>query len=152
MSEGSLPPFRSIWLRFSPAALLRGPLGKVAGRLRRRRATLAADPNVDPGLRSRAAGALGEHTKAHAALFERASRLREKSERLEQSGTPSESARNRAARAEWEAADSLAELRTTFAASAGDEGARAFDIEVRESHPALGTIHARPDNRSGRRF
>lgn len=103
---------------------------------------------VDPDLRSRAAATLGEHTKAHAALFERASRLREKAERLERAGTPSESARNRAARAEWEAAESLAERRTSFAASTGDEGARAFDLEVRESYPALDASYARSDRRS----
>lgn len=150
MSEGSLPPFRSIWLRFSPAALLRGKLDKVSGRLRRRRAAPVA-PKADPSLRSRAAATLGEHTKAHSALFERASRLREKAERLERTGTPSESARNRAARAEREAADSLSELRTSFAAFAGDEWAQAFDLEVRESYPALHASYARPDNRLGRR-
>ncbi|HEX2729075.1 MAG TPA: hypothetical protein VHM16_04925 [Rubrobacteraceae bacterium] len=144
MSEGSLPPFRSIWLRFSPATLLRGPLGKVSARLRRRREA----PPAATDLRSRAAVTLGEHTKAHAALFERASRLREKAERLERAGTPSESARNRAARAEWEAAENLAELRTSFTASAGDDGARAFDLEVRESYPALGASYARSNRRS----
>lgn len=144
MSEGSLPPFRSIWIRFSPAALLRGKLGKVSGHLRRRR----AKPPAEPDLRSRAAVTLGAHTKAHASLFERFSRLREKAERLERAGTPSESARNRAARAEREAAESLVELRTSFAASDGEEGARAFDLEVRESYPALGASYARSDRRS----
>lgn len=147
MSEGSLPPFRSIWLRFSPAALLRGKLGKNSGRLRRRRAM----PPADPDLRSRAATTLREHAKAHAALFERASRLREKAERLERAGTPSESARNRATRAESEAADSLFEPRAAFAASDGDEGARAFDLAVRESYPALGASYVRTEYRSDRR-
>lgn len=148
MSEGSLPPFRSIWLRFSPAALLRKPLGKLSGRLGSGRLRRRATPPADPDLRSRAAGALGEHTKAHSALFERAARLREKVERLERAGTPSESARNRAARAEREAAESLAEPRSAFAASDGEEGARAFDLAVRESYPALGASYARPSSRS----
>lgn len=103
---------------------------------------------MDPDLRSRAAAAVKEHSRIHAALFERASRLREKAERLESAGTPSESAHNRAARAEWEATESLADLRASFAVSDGEEGARTFDLVVRESYPALGSSYVRPERRS----
>src|SRR3712207_824431 len=94
MNEESLPPFASVRLRSLPRTLGLG-LGRLFGRLRRRR----GDAPEDPTLRSRAASAIREYAEAHAALFERAERLREKAERLEKEGTPSESARNRAERA-----------------------------------------------------
>lgn len=133
MSEGSLPPFRSIWLRFSPASLVRRPLGRIAGRLRGRR----QDTAPDPGLRARAAEEIRAYAEAHAAVFERAARLREKADRLEKDGTPSESAHNRAARAEREVGSGLADLRSTFATSGGEEGLRAFDIELESCYPAF---------------
>lgn len=138
MSEGSLPPFRSIWLRFSPASLVRRPLGRIAGRLRGRR----QDTVPDPGLRARAAEEIRAYAEAHTALFERAARLREKADRLESAGTPSESARNRAARAEREVRSGLGDLRSTFATSDGKEGLRAFDLEVEGRYPALGIPEA----------
>lgn len=138
MSEGSLPPFRSIWLRFSPASLIKRPLGRIAGSLRGRR----QDTAPDPGLRARAAEVIREYAEAHAAIFERAARLREKADRLDRAGTPSESARNRAARAEREAGSGLAELRFAFATTGGEEGLRAFDLEVESRYPALGIPEA----------
>ena len=89
-------------------------------------------------MRSRAASAIREYADAHAALFERAERLREKAERLERAGTPSESARNRAERARREVEAGLAALRASFAASVGgSEGQRAFDREVEILYPVF---------------
>ena len=89
-------------------------------------------------MRSLAASAIREYAEAHAALFERAERLREKAERLEKDGTPSESARNRAERAMREVEAGLAALRATFAASAGEhEGRHAFDREVERRYPTV---------------
>src|SRR5918998_322310 len=96
MNEGSLPSFASVRLRSLPRTIGIG-FGRLFGRLRRRRDESPAPE--DPTLRSRAASAIREYAEAHAALFERAERLREKAERLENEGTPSESARNRAERA-----------------------------------------------------
>jgi uncharacterized coiled-coil DUF342 family protein len=79
-----------------------------------------------------------EYAEAHAALIERAERLREKAERLEEEGTPSESARNRAERAMREVEAGLAALRASFAASAGErEGLHAFDREVERRYPTF---------------
>jgi ferric-dicitrate binding protein FerR (iron transport regulator) len=89
-------------------------------------------------LRSRAASIIQEYADAHAALFERADRLKEKVERLEKDGTPSESARNRAERARREIEAGLAALRASFAASVGGrEGWHAFDREVERRYPAF---------------
>ena len=64
--------------------------------------------------------------------------MREKAERLERGGTPSESARNRAERARREVEVGLAALRASFAASAGGrEGWRAFDREVERRYPTF---------------
>lgn len=71
------------------------------------------------------------------ALFDRALRLREKTERLDREGIPSESARNRSDRATSEVADSLSELRESLAVSSGDDRMRAFDEEVKRRYPAL---------------
>lgn len=141
MSEGSLPPFRSIWPRFSPGGLLKRPFGRLARRLRTRG---EEDVAPNPGLRARAAEAIQLHTETHAALFERAARLREKAERLESLGTPSESAVNRAERAEREAELGLSELRGAFVASNGEEGRRAFDSEVENRYPSLRVPNASP--------
>ncbi len=135
MNEGSLPSFASVRLRSLPRRVGIG-LGRLFGRLRRWRGDSPAPE--DPTLRSRAASAIREYAEAHAALFERAERLREKAERLEKDGTPSESARNRAERAMREVEAGLAALRASFAASAGEhEGHRAFDREVERRYPAF---------------
>jgi uncharacterized coiled-coil DUF342 family protein len=120
MSEGSLPPFGSVGLRWT----VKRALGRLFGRRRRE----------DPALVSRAASAIREYADAHPTLFERAERLREKAERLERAGTPSESARNRAERARREVEAGLATLRASFAAS-GSESRRAFDREVERRYP-----------------
>ena len=54
------------------------------------------EPAPDLALISLAASAIREYAAKHAALFERAERLREKADRLEKAGIPSESAANRA--------------------------------------------------------
>jgi hypothetical protein len=134
MNEGSLPSFATVALRSLPGAVGRG-FGRLFGWLRRRKDD--STPG-DPALRSRAASIIREYADVHAALFERAERLREKAERLEKDGTPSESARNRAERARREVEAGLATLRAAFAASVGGhEGWRAFDREVERRYPAL---------------
>ena len=94
---------------------------------------------MDPALRSLAASAILEYAAENAALFERAERLREKAERLERAGIPSESAANRAERARMEVETALLALRASFASSAGGSaGERAFDHEVEHLYPSLG--------------
>jgi hypothetical protein len=89
----------------------------------------------------RAASAIREYAREHAALFERAQRLREKAERLERVGTPSESAANRAERARMEVEAGLLALRASFASSVGGSaGERAFDHEVERLYPTLGAL------------
>jgi ferric-dicitrate binding protein FerR (iron transport regulator) len=128
MNQESLPFFAHLALRSFP-----GTFKRALGRLFKRRRG-----EEDPTLRSRAASAIREYAEAHATLFERAERLREKAERLERAGTPSESARNRAVRARREVEAGLAALRASFAASAGgSEGHRAFDREVTLRYPAF---------------
>ena len=73
----------------------------------------------------------------HATLLERAERLAAKARRLEEAGTPSESANNRAARAGEAVEGGLAALRGAFVASDGEEGSEAFDREVGRRLPAL---------------
>jgi hypothetical protein len=127
MNEESLPSSESVALRYLPGAV---GLGRLFGRLRRRK--------EDPTLRSRAASVIREYADAHSTLFERAERLRQKAERLEKNGTPSESARHRAERAMREVEAGLAALRASFAVSAGEpEGRRAFDREVERRYPAF---------------
>ena len=69
--------------------------------------------------------------------------MREKAERLEKGGTPSESARNRAERAVREVEAGLAALRASFeseASAGGSEGRSVFDIfdrEVERRYPAF---------------
>src|ERR687890_1445515 len=96
------------------------------------------EPAPDLALIPRAALAIREYAREHAALFERAQRLREKAERLERAGTPSESAANRAERARMEVEAGLIVLRDAFAVSL-EERERAFDHEVGRLYPALGT-------------
>ena len=122
-------------LRSLPGAVRR-VLDRLAGRGRRRVEEEAAP--ADPALGTLAASAIGEYAEAHRALFERAERLGQKAKRLKDSGTPSESANNRAERARREVEAGLATLRDSFAASAGAEGARAFDLEVARRYPSLG--------------
>jgi hypothetical protein len=88
---------------------------------------------------SLAASAIREYAGKHAALFERAERLREKADRLEKAGIPSESAANRAERARKEVEAGLLALRSSFASSVGGSaGERAFDHEVERLYPTLG--------------
>ena len=84
--------------------------------------------------------AIRRHAGEHAALFERAERLAVKAGRLEEAGTPSESASNRATRAREEVEAGLAALRDVFVASEGEEGAWAFDREVGRRFPKLGPL------------
>jgi len=126
MSEISLPVLRTLRLRSFPRIA-----GRVLGRFFGRR-----DGEPDAALLSQAASAIGEHARDHAALFERAERLRAKADRLERAGTPSESANNRAERARMEVAAGLLILRDGFAQSVG-ERRRAFDREVGRLYPTL---------------
>ena len=99
---------------------------------------------VDPALDARAASVVGRHAGERTALFERAERLSGKALRLEEAGTPSESASNRAARAREEIEAGLIALRSAFVASEGDESGEAFDREVLKRYPALGLrLHGR---------
>lgn len=131
MSEGSLPPFRRVVPRLSPLSLLRQTLGRLSGRLRTGRRPETEDPEV----RSRVASAIRAHAESHATLFERAARLRARTERLERQGTPSDSAANRAGRAEDEVRASLADLRSSFAGS--DEELAAFERELGRHYPVF---------------
>jgi ferric-dicitrate binding protein FerR (iron transport regulator) len=127
MSESSLPLLGSLRLRSFPG-VARRVLGRLFGR-----------KGPDPALVSRAASAIREYARDHAALFERAERLHAKADRLEREGIPSESAANRAERARREVEIGLLALRASFAASAGGrEGERAFDHEVERMYSRLG--------------
>jgi len=116
-----------------PGAIKRA-VGHLFGRPRRR----APEPAPDPAVVSRAGAAIGRYAGEHATLIERAERLAAKARRLEEAGTPSESANNRAARAMEAAEAGLAALRDAFVASDGEEGGEAFDREVGRRLPALG--------------
>lgn len=63
-----------------------------------------------------------------------------RAERLEQEGTPSDSARNRAERAREEVVDELVRLRRSLSASGEPGAARALDLEVTKMDPPI-----RPD-------
>jgi hypothetical protein len=78
-------------------------------------------------LESRAIRSVRDYLDAHAANLERAVRLEEKAERLEEAGIPSESARNRAEWARGEIVPGLVALRASFVERAGHKGARAFN-------------------------
>jgi hypothetical protein len=130
MSEISLPLLRSLRLR-SFAGVARRVLGRVFGRRKREEAP-------DLALASQAAALIRDYARDHAALFEREQRLREKADRLEGAGTPSESAANRAERARLEVEAGLFALRDAFAVSL-KERERAFDHQVGRLYPALGT-------------
>jgi hypothetical protein len=128
MSEGSLPPFGISGTKSLPGALRRA-LGAIFG--------LPSRPEPGPGLGLRAGSAIGRHADEHAALFERAERLTVKARRLEEAGTPSESANNRAGRARQAEDAGLAALRDAFIASEGRDGGEAFDLEVSRRFPVL---------------
>jgi hypothetical protein len=125
MSEISLPLLGTLRLRYFP-----GPVRRVLGRFfgRRRR---------KPDLTLQAASLVTEYARENTALFERAERLRQKADRLERDGTPSESAANRAERARMEVEAGLLALRDSFASSV-EERRRAFDHEVGRLYPTLG--------------
>jgi len=129
MSESSLSLLGTLRLRSLPGVARRA-LGRVFGRRKR-------EPAPDLALTSRATSAIREYATEHAALFERAQRLREKADRLERAGIPSETAANRAERARIEVATGLLALRASFASS-GSAGERAFDREVERLYPTLG--------------
>src|SRR5829696_6506809 len=93
MSESSLPRLGSLRIRSFPGAARR-VLARLFGHQK--------EPAPDPALISRAASAIREYARDHTALFERAERLREKADRLERAGIPSESDTNRAERARRE--------------------------------------------------
>lgn len=133
MSEGSLPPFGISRPRSFPG-LVKRTLGRLFGGPRR--AAERAEP--DPALGARAVSALRRHVEEHAAILDRAERLSGKALRLEEAGTPSESAGNRAERAKREVEGGLAALRASFVASEGAEGGEAFDREFGRRYPALG--------------
>jgi hypothetical protein len=131
MSESSLHLLGTLRLRSFPGVARRA-LGRLFGRRKR-------EPAPDLALISRAASTIREYAREHAALFERAQRLREKTDRLQRAGIPSESAANRAERARMEVATGLLALRASFASSAGGSaGERAFDHEVERLYPTLG--------------
>ncbi|MDP9481241.1 MAG: hypothetical protein M3R38_37185 [Actinomycetota bacterium] len=135
MSEGSLHPFGAMRPRSFPGAIKRA-LGRLAGRAR---PPAERAPAPDPALSSLAASTIEEYARAHATLFERAERLKEKAERLASSGMPSESANNRAERARREVQAGLAALRASFIESrgAGGTAGSAFDREVERLYPSL---------------
>lgn len=80
---------------------------------------------------------IGRYATEHVTLIERAERLAAKARRLDEAGTPSESANNRAARAREAVEAGLATLRDAFVVSDGEEGGEAFDREVGRRLPAL---------------
>ena len=91
-----------------------------------------AGPNGEEStLESGAVRSVREYLDAHAANLERAVRLEEKAERLEEAGIPSESARNRAERARGEVLPGLTVLRASFFEASGRRGASAFDRAVK---------------------
>lgn len=138
MSEGSIPPFGIFRSKKSPLFLAKRVAGHFKRRFRRSRSEKEPGPdNLDPALRSRAAEAIRGYSDAHATLFERAERLRERAERLESQGTPSDSAGNRAERAEDEIVAGLIGLRDSFRAATGEKGGIAFDEEAEALFPSL---------------
>ena len=64
-------------------------------------------------------------------------RLEEKARRLEEAGTPSESARNQAERARGEVVSGLVTLRASFVRTSGHAEALAFDRAVELLCPAF---------------
>jgi hypothetical protein len=90
-----------------------------------------AGPNgEESALEPWAVRSVRKYLDAHAANLERAVRLEEKAERLEEAGIPSESARNRAERAHGEVLPGLTALRVSFFEASDQEGVYAFDRAV----------------------
>lgn len=100
-------------------------------------ASAGASPEVGAEARERAAKALEEHLQRDATNLDRAARMRDQAERLDREGTPSDSARNRAARAREEVADGIARLRRAMISSGDEETARALDLEVLKIDPPI---------------
>src|SRR5215213_2482291 len=113
MSESSLPAFGGMGFRLFLRTLRR------------------------PRLEGRAERILREHLGTQAESFERALRLGEKAERLEEDGTPSESARNKAERACEEVVTGLAALRASFVEATKQKGGRVFDRVLEQRCPAF---------------
>ena len=90
-----------------------------------------------PDLEARAERILREHLGTQAESFERALRLGEKAERLEEDGTPSESARNKAERACEEVVTGLTALRASFVEATKQKGGRVFDRVLEQRCPAF---------------
>lgn len=84
-----------------------------------------------------AESAIQAHLQENSTLVERATRLKARSERLEESGTPSQSARIRAERARRAVQSSLSSLREAFIASVSETGAggHAFDRSLARLYP-----------------
>jgi len=98
------------------------------------------------GLEGRAEAEIRSYLEGQREALERADRLREKAERLEASGTPSESAENRASRARGEVEEGLGSLRTRFVKTAAggvpsgpraSEAGAAFDRAARRLYPSF---------------
>lgn len=87
--------------------------------------------------RERAAKVLSEHLRKNATNLDRAARMRDQAERLEREGIPSDSARNRAARAREDVAEGIARLRRAMISSGEEEPARALDLEVLKLDPPI---------------
>ncbi|HEX2108125.1 MAG TPA: hypothetical protein VHF70_02465 [Rubrobacteraceae bacterium] len=143
MSESSLPLFGRMRFRLFLKTLRRPRLKGALRRLYTRRRDAGAV--LTPGLEARADRTVREHLNAYAENFERAVRLGKKAERLEEAGTPSESARNRAERAREEAVAGLAALRASFV-DATRKGGRAFDRALERRCPAFASRQV-PDGR-----
>lgn len=158
MSESSLPPFgparkpralpgfgprRPVSLLRRLRARLDDTLRRVPRGIRKRRGEVEdVTEGTRPELESRARDLIRGYLDAQAANLERAQRLGMKANRLEEAGTPSESARNRAERARREVSAGLGVLRVRFveATREGDgagESARAFDRVVEVLCPAF---------------
>jgi hypothetical protein len=125
MSESSLPLFgpKKVLLRTSRPTCLK----RVFERLPFGKRHDARPSGEESALESRAVRSVREYLDAHTANLERAVRLEEKAERLEEAGIPSESARNRAERARGEVVPGLVALRASFSEATGHRGDRAFD-------------------------
>jgi len=144
MSESSLPPFGRTGFRLFLRTLRRPRLKEALERLSARRRDSGAVRA--PDLEARAERTLREHLGAHAESFERAVRLGEKAERLQEDGTPSESARNRAERARAEVETGLAALRASFVRATEKKGGRVFDRVLEQRCPAFAARRV-PDER-----
>ena len=143
MRESSLPLFGRTGFRLFLKTLRRSRLKGTLGRLYTLR--LDAGAVLTPGPEARAERSVREHLNTHAENFERAVRLGEKAKRLEEAGTPSESARNRAQRAREEAVAGLAALRASFV-GATEKGGHAFDRALERRCLAFATRQV-PDGR-----